>query len=267
MSYSEADDFAEKERALADMAPWCAYLADGGQASRSLEVGGAGGLLAGLFAQCYGQVTCTDIIDWEAQYDGRFVTLLGEKFERNGKLYDPAKVALKVADAQELKFADNAFDFVFSLNAFEHIPDPERGLREAIRVVRPGGRVYIQFDPVWTADSGSHFLHRIGQPWAHLVMTDEEIAVLMTANGAASDEIESYRHHMNRLPAAYYRDSLPAIAADAGANVIAQQSWLGVCDNTYLESPNLALAASILDVPQEDLLIRGFRYVFEKGNI
>lgn len=265
MSYSEANDFAEKERVLKDMAPWCTYLNEVGRGSCSLEIGGAGGLLAGMFAQKYGQVTCTDIVDWEAQYNGQFVALLREKFERNGRVYDPRKVDLKVADAQALNFADDAFDFVFSLNAFEHIPDPAAALREAIRVVRPGGRVYIQFDPVWTADSGSHFLHRIGQPWAHLVMTDDEVSALMMANGADVSEIESYRSDMNRRPASYYRQILPRVASEAGASLIERQSWSGVCENSFLRSPNLARAATILEVPQEDLLIRGFRYVFEKG--
>lgn len=51
-------------------------------------------------------------------------------------------LALQQADAQALPFADDTFDFVYSINAFHHILAPgaqERALNEAVRVLRPGG--------------------------------------------------------------------------------------------------------------------------------
>jgi SAM-dependent methyltransferase len=48
-----------------------------------------------------------------------------------------------IADVHRLPFADDAFEAVISLNAFEHYRDPWRAAREIYRVLRPGGRVLI----------------------------------------------------------------------------------------------------------------------------
>jgi ubiquinone/menaquinone biosynthesis C-methylase UbiE len=49
-----------------------------------------------------------------------------------------------IADAHRLPFADEAFEAVLALNAFEHYRDPRRAAREILRVLRPGGRVLIR---------------------------------------------------------------------------------------------------------------------------
>jgi len=47
-------------------------------------------------------------------------------------------------DAAGLPFADASFDWVLFLDVLEHLPDPQRALREAARVLRAGGRVVAQ---------------------------------------------------------------------------------------------------------------------------
>ena len=49
-----------------------------------------------------------------------------------------------LADAHCLPFADNSFEFVLALNAFEHYRDPPRAAREILRVLAPEGRVLIR---------------------------------------------------------------------------------------------------------------------------
>jgi SAM-dependent methyltransferase len=49
-------------------------------------------------------------------------------------------VDARVADAQDLPFADASFDVVAALWMLYHLPDLDRGLAEARRVLRPGGR-------------------------------------------------------------------------------------------------------------------------------
>ena len=76
-------------------------------------------------------------------------------------------VEFQVADAHELPFADSSFDAVRSERVFMHLPDPERGLREMIRVTRPGGHLLIA-DPdhgMWALDHPDRDLTRTLLTW------------------------------------------------------------------------------------------------------
>ncbi len=54
-----------------------------------------------------------------------------------------ANVTLREMDAQDLDFPSENFDEVAATFAFCSIPDPVLGLKEALRVTKPGGRLYL----------------------------------------------------------------------------------------------------------------------------
>ena len=56
--------------------------------------------------------------------------------------HDPRLRYLRM-DAQKLKFPDASFDFVFSSENFEHLPDGRANVSEIRRVLRPGGLCLI----------------------------------------------------------------------------------------------------------------------------
>jgi SAM-dependent methyltransferase len=65
---------------------------------------------------------------------------------------------------------DARFDVVVSRDTFEHIHDLPVVLREIARVLRPGGRCYVGFGPLYRSPFGDHGLLGIRIPWAHLIL-------------------------------------------------------------------------------------------------
>ncbi|VBB05518.1 methyltransferase type 11 [Lucifera butyrica] len=84
-------------------------------------------------------------------------------------------------DAINLNYPDNFFDAVVSIATFEHIADLSLVLSEIRRVLKPFGRFYTEFSPVWTSIIGHHYFFwnedKAGliPPWGHLWMARNEM--------------------------------------------------------------------------------------------
>ncbi|MDM4723037.1 methyltransferase domain-containing protein [Micromonospora sp. WMMA1363] len=53
------------------------------------------------------------------------------------------RLSFQLADAMDLPFPEESFDIVWALESLHHMPDRAHVLRQATRVLRPGGRVAI----------------------------------------------------------------------------------------------------------------------------
>lgn len=76
-------------------------------------------------------------------------------------------------DATKLAYPDGTFDFIYSFDVFEHLPDLPPVLKDCTRVLKPGGVFHTSLHPITTED-GFHDLRIIAGErdsiplWAHL---------------------------------------------------------------------------------------------------
>jgi ubiquinone/menaquinone biosynthesis C-methylase UbiE len=78
------------------------------------------------------------------------IDLTAERLGLSGVPED--RYSLQTADAERLPFRDASFDLVYSWGVLHHTPDTPAAFAEALRVLRPGGRLkaMIYHVPSWT---------------------------------------------------------------------------------------------------------------------
>jgi SAM-dependent methyltransferase len=271
MNYSEEADFREKTGFVDGMFTSISALVglDGSLPSSArlwnvLELGGSGGLLAGLLSQHFKRIICIDIQDQQKQYGGKFASLLKEKFLGSGRDFDLGRLEFQVASAMDLPYKHELFDCVYSCNAFEHIPDPMAALREAVRVTKRGGFIYLSFGPIWTAYTGSHFIHLVPEPWRHLLVGQDQYCRELAAAGGSTEQVSDFVNGLNRKPPSLYRDDFPRALKEDGVAEFKMFSWEDNEEPLHQSHPNRLKAAKELDLAPDDLLIQGFSFVIKK---
>jgi SAM-dependent methyltransferase len=108
-----------------------------------LDVGCGGGvdtMVAAMKAGTHGKAVGIDLIPE-----------MLERAERNLARSGLTNVTFQQASGESLPFPDASFDVVISNGAFNLIPDKQKALLEAHRVLRPGGRLMIA-DQVLTTE-------------------------------------------------------------------------------------------------------------------
>lgn len=168
-----------------------------------LEIGGS---TPPKFLQSYG-IKSWDCVNLNSQAVDAF-----NKQRQELKLDNVTAIAFDATKFQPQK----QYDVVYSINAFEHIR-PLSGSFDVIQAaLRPGGRVFTLFGPIWSCDVGHHlsimtekgelmhFQDGVLDPWEHLTGTRESIhRKLMTRFGkeAADRAVEFIYDYpdLNRL--------------------------------------------------------------------
>lgn len=86
--------------------------------------------------------------------------------------------AADVVSGEFLPFEDSSFDLVTCYEAFHYVEDPEHGLREIRRVLRPGGRTLVSVPFAWEYDSTILEHRYTGPELAHLLRDWEDVRVV-----------------------------------------------------------------------------------------
>jgi SAM-dependent methyltransferase len=157
----EPEYFVQVEKRRYELEPFIPQYADfeGSRGKRVLEIGVGLGTDFVRFARAGANVTGVDLTEHSAKLVARRLELEGLDGE------------VRLADAEALPFEDNSFDRVYSWGVLMVTPDTPRAVREAIRVLRPGGALcaMVYARRSWVAFGlWARYALLVGKPWRSL---------------------------------------------------------------------------------------------------
>lgn len=123
-----------------------------GAGTRVLEIGFGPGVAIEMAASIArdGLVAGVDVSD----------VMVRQARRRNARALSEGRVDLRRGSVTELPDFGAPFDVVFAVNTLHHWADPERGLGEILRLLRPGGMVAITEQPRSARARDSHTRER-----------------------------------------------------------------------------------------------------------
>lgn len=98
--------------------------------SKALDVGAGTGFLTRLIVESFDAVSALDATPAMLQ-----------------KIPKAPNLEVFLGQAEDIPFPNNTFDFVCAYSFLHHLYEPEIVLREMIRVLKPGGTLYVDLEP------------------------------------------------------------------------------------------------------------------------
>lgn len=131
---------------------WCHRLLDPPVDADVLDVGcGSGNALRLLGRRCTGRLAGVD----------PSMTMVEMTRRTNARAARDGRLQVRIGSALQLPYSDDAFDVVTAIETLYFWPDAARGLREALRVLRPGGRLAIALEMTKDAADEPTWLQRV----------------------------------------------------------------------------------------------------------
>lgn len=189
---------------------------------------------------------------------GHHVTLLDYQDWRDARALDQKFIQADLS--QPIDLPDSSYDFIYSFNAFEHIPDPALAFNEIIRLLKPGGFVWLDFNPIYSSPLGLHAFS-LKMPYPQFLFSEGTISSMIKTYGLydlgqAVEELQP----LNRWRVQQFRD----LWKRHDCNVV-----------TYKETTDHRHLEVVMNYPQafrgrglclDDLTVSGIRVVLRKGS-
>lgn len=129
-----------------------------------VEAGSGDSMVAVALHQRGHQPTVMDLEDWRDERAKHLPFIQGD-------LSQPCAI-----DADSL-------DFCYSFNAFEHVGDPRAMFVEMLRVLRPGGYLYLDFNPLYASPWGLHLYRTFRMPYCQFLFSHDYLLALKAGLG------------------------------------------------------------------------------------
>lgn len=102
-----------------------------------------------------------------------------QKYEREAadfakKLGYQNRFTFVCASAFDLPFPDSSFDTIIMNDFMEHVSEPAAALKEAYRLLKPGGRIFVNFPPYYHP-YGAHLTDAINTPWCQVWWSENSL--------------------------------------------------------------------------------------------
>ncbi len=133
LEWGSREFFDEVEKFRYDTQPFMKKIAefDKFAGKRVLEIGCGLGTDLLQFARGGADVTGIDLTP-------NSIELVQKRFRM-----ESLQVDARVADAENLPFANDSFDLIYSFGVLHHTPNTQKAIDEVYRVLKPGGRIII----------------------------------------------------------------------------------------------------------------------------
>lgn len=133
------------------------------QGKKILELGSGYGINLISWVKKYG----LDVTGVEPESEGFVSTIDISKKLCEANRVSPERIV--VATGENLPFDNDTFDIIYSANVIEHSNDPKEVLKEALRVLKPGGILHFEM-PNFTSFFEGHYLVLMPPLWFKFIL-------------------------------------------------------------------------------------------------
>jgi SAM-dependent methyltransferase len=159
-------DLASKQRRASERLALVGKYVNLSMVRSAVDIGSGDGRLALEFLQRGCRVAILDVADW-----------------RDADVKASEVCFVQIHENATYPLPDNSADLVVSFNTFEHIEEPRTALWEMLRITRPGGYLFLDFDPIYNSPLGLHSFQTFRAPYSQFVLSKVDLDWFIRQNG------------------------------------------------------------------------------------